>query len=119
MESTQNASRVLVVETGSVLDEAIINLVMGESGLQVVTQPCNDPAAFLKEVSNVLPDVIVVSEAGEVGWTRISEILHGISPEEPLRLIVVRLDDNILEVYDKQCLKATHNDDLISLIWHR
>lgn len=92
---------------------------MREPELQVATLTYSDAASFLKDSALLFPDVIVLCEARPLNWTRTSELLYGISPEETLRVIVIRPDDNILEVYDKQCQRATHNDDLINLIRHR
>ena len=111
-----NVNRVLIIENGSVLDWEIRRLVTIEPELEVITLPWSDPSKMLEEVSNALPNVIVASEVDEADWARTSEILHGIFPEKPLRMIVIRLADNILEVYDKQCIRTTRNEDLLSLI---
>ena len=89
---------------------------MREPELKVATAAYGDPATFLKEVAQASPDVIVVSEAGSLDWNWTSELLHGLLPQKTLRVIVIRLDDNILEVYDKQCLKVTNNEGFMTLI---
>ena len=100
------------------LHEGIESLLMREPGLQVATVSYVDPATFLKDVATGVPDVIVLSESSSLDRNRTSQLLQEISPQQTLRVIVIRPEDDILEVYDKQCLKATHNDDLISLIRH-
>jgi len=92
---------------------------MREPELQVASVTYADPTTILKEVESAYPDVIVISEAGPPDLPQTSELLHRILPQEILRVIVIRPDDNILEVYDKQCLKVTSNDDLIALIKNR
>ena len=114
----KGAKRVLVVETGSVLDEGIKSLLLREPELQVETATYANSTTFLKDIGFVYPDVIVISEAGPLDWIQTTELLHRISPQQVLRVIVIPPGGNVLEVYDKQCLQVTHNDDLISLIRH-
>lgn len=111
----KTVKRVLIVETGSVLDGGIKSLLMRESELQVTVTPFS-PTAFLNEAAPMYPDVIVLSEAIPLDWTRNCKLLRGISPRETLRVIVARPDDNVLDVYDKQCLELTCNDDLVTFI---
>jgi len=107
---------VLVVGTGSLLDDAIRGLLMREIGLQVTSASSFDVNTSPSEFGALMPDVIVTTEVSPLDRTHISELLHRISPGEILRVIIVRMEDNILEVYDKQSLKMTRNEDLISLI---
>ena len=99
--------RVIVAGTGSALDEGIKSLLMREPELKLATAAYSDPTAFLKEVAQVSPDVIVVSETGSLDWNWTSALLHGLLPRQALRLIVIRLEDNILEVYVNYLRKKT------------
>jgi hypothetical protein len=99
-----------------VLDEGIKGLVVPEPEIQVAITAYVDPETFFEDVAHILPDVIVMGAISPLDWTQIPELLHGISSEKALRLIVLRLDDNLVEVYDKQCLKTTRNEDLIPII---
>jgi len=109
-------TQVLVVGTGSVLDEGIRGLLMREPELQVATATYAESVTLLQDAARISLDVIVISEAGPPDWGQISELLRSVSPQESLRVIVARPDDNVLEVYDKQFLEVTSNDDLITLI---
>jgi hypothetical protein len=110
--------RILVVQTGSILDEGIKTLIMNEPNLQAATVTYTDHHAFLEQGAYTHHDVLLLSEASPLDWIHTSQILRGISPWKNLRVIIIRLEDNLLEVYDKQCLKMTHNSDLISFITH-
>lgn len=118
----ENPQHVIVVDTGTLLDEAIKNIVVNVPELQrqqvVVLARGADQSAFLNEILESVPDVIVLSEVEPVDFALTAEILHSVLADH-VRLIVVRLDDNILEVYDKQSMRMTHRDDLISLIRRR
>ena len=65
------------------------------------------------------PDAIVLSELTRSDSLHTSEFLRELYPEENLRVIVIRLEDNILEVYDKRCLRIKNDSDLIDLIQSR
>ena len=114
----EHPSRVLIVETGSILDGAIKKLIMGKPGLDVTTLTRTDRSAILNAVSKILPEVVFVSEGSEFDSRRISDLLHEILPEESFRLIVLHVDDNMLDVYDKHQMEFTHDEDLIDLIQH-
>ena len=92
---------------------------MREPELQVATATYADSTTFLEDVDHAFPDVILLCEADPLEWTRKFELLQRIPAQEHLRVIVIRLDDNVLEVYDKKCLKATRKNDLINIIRHR
>ena len=119
MTINENTNRILIIETDSMLDQAIKSTVMSAPELQqvVVLARADDQAAFLKEILKAVPDVIVLSEVEPVDWALTSEILHNVLADS-VRLIVVRLDDNILEVYDKQRIRPISSEDLIALIRH-
>lgn len=94
-------------------------MVVREPEFNVSTVTCADPTTFLEDVDHAIPDVILLCEVDPLVWTRTFELMHRIPAREHLRVIVIRRDDNILEVYDKRCLDLTQNTDLITLIRHR
>ena len=91
-------------------------MLMREPELQVATATYAEPTAFLMDVVRIDPDVIVISEACPIDWIQTSDLLHKISLQQIVRVIVARLDDNVLDVYDKQRVKLTCDDDLITLV---
>jgi hypothetical protein len=115
------ATEVLVIGTGSLLDQAITNLIVREPGVHVATITVDEPSAFLKETDCGYHDVILLCETSSLDQADIFEILNRIPIHEHLRLIVIRRENNILEVYDKKSVELTHNAnaDLITLILQR
>jgi hypothetical protein len=109
------SKRVLIIETGSILDEGIKSLLTYEPELDVSIVTDADPNALRKD-SIVSHDIIVMSEASPLDGIRTSEFLRGIFPYKTSCVIIVRLEDNIVETYDKRCLKLTRNSDLITFI---
>jgi hypothetical protein len=102
-----------------VLDEGIKGLMIPDSELQVATTTYVDPTTFYQDVAHISPDVIVMGAVKPLDQPQICELLHGASSHKVLRWIIVRLEDNIVEVYDKQSLKPTRNKDLLRLITER
>ncbi len=112
---------ILVAGTGSLLHQAITNLILREPGFQVATITGNDPAALLLEMETVRPDVILLCEADPFDQTQLFEIFKQVPIHEPLRVIIVYHETNAVEVYDKQSIQLNHNAnaDLITLIKDR
>ena len=112
---------VLVAGTGSLLHQAIINLVMRVPGIHVATITRNDTSELLQASDASCPDVVVLCEADPVAPARLFEILNELPTHEHLRVILIRQENNILEVYDKQSVELNHNAnmDLITLIKDR
>src|SRR3972149_5039421 len=94
--------RVLVVESGSLLDEGVASLLAQESDLHVSGIAYANDTAFLQDISDARPDVILLNEAGPLDSVRILELLKSIPTLASLRVIVVRLDDNVIDMYEKQ-----------------
>lgn len=111
-------SHVLLIESGSVLDEGLKSLLAREPRLKVSAIEDGNRNAFLMSMENN-PDAIVLSELTRSDSLQTSEFLRELLPEENLRVIVVRLEDNLLEVYDKRCLRMQKDSDLIDLIQSR
>lgn len=108
--------RVLIIKTGSLLDDGLKSLLMRESELQVATATYTESIAFLMGSGHIDHDVIVISEVDSSSRIQTSELLHRISAQATLRVIVIRLDNNVIDVYDKQCLKLTCNNELVTLV---
>ena len=108
--------RVLVVETGTLLDEGVESLLSQETDLQVSGICYADDVSFLEDVSQARPDVILLNEDGPLDSVRIFELLNSLPGLASLRLIIVRPDDNTIDMYEKKQVVATHSDDLLHLI---
>lgn len=109
-------SHVLVVESGLLLDEGVERLLKRERDLQVSGIAYADDASFLQDVSALRPDVILLNAEGPLDSMRILELLSGLPSLVSLRLIVVRPDDNQIDVYEKKRVIVASRDDLLNLI---
>jgi DNA-binding NarL/FixJ family response regulator len=114
MERQHKATRrVLVVENGSLLDEGVKNLLRRKTALNVSGVTYTDEATLLKDISQLSPDVIVLNEVDPSQAARLFALLTG---APAVRVIVTRLSDNAVKVYDKQEVRLTASADLVSLI---
>ena len=94
-------------------------MVKWEPEFRVATVSGADPVILPKALDHAAPDVILLCQADPLDWSRTLEILKRIPAQEHVRMIVLRGDDNILEVYDKQCVELKHGTELITLIKYR
>ena len=108
--------RVLIVQSGSVLDEGVENLLMREADLEVSGRNYADEAAFVQDVVRTQPDAVVLNEAGPLNLARIMELLNDCPTLETVRVVIVRLDDNTIDVFERQRVIATQVGDLVRLI---
>ncbi len=114
MERQNKATRrVLVVENGSLLDEGVKSLLRRKTVLKVSGVTYADEATLLKDISQLSPDVIVLNEVDPSQAARLFALLTG---APAVRVIVTRLSDNAVKVYDKQEVRLTASADLVSLI---
>ena len=107
---------VLVIESASLLDQGVESLLKCEADLQVSGVAYADESTFLQDITELRPDVILLNEAGPLDSARILDLLQNLPTLAALRVIIVRPDDNRIDVYEKKQVLATHSDDLIALI---
>lgn len=116
LEIEEKQTNILVVGAGSLLDQVIANLIMHEPGFHVATAVNDNSCCSLENTDPARPDVILLCEIEPINQARVCEVLEQIPVHESVRLIIIRRETNILEVYDKQLIELNHNADLITLI---
>jgi DNA-binding NarL/FixJ family response regulator len=109
---------VLLVKYGSLFDMGLASRLGHEPDLQISTVVSSDEEAFLREVVRINPDVILLNEAGPLDAVRVFSLLKGAELLVPLCVIVVRMDDNKIEKFEKQTVIANQWDKLLELIRH-
>ena len=108
--------RVLMVKCGSLLDEGVESLLLQEADLQVTGITYSDEIAFLQDVSHARPGAILLNEAGPLDSVRIFELLKDLPALATLRVIIIRPDDNTIDVYEKRRIIVARSGDLLALI---
>ena len=112
----KTAVRVLIPESGSLLDEGLKSLLRRDGNLQIETVAFKDKALFFQDVARLCPEVIVWNEIGPLETIQWCELIDVIPQLMNLRVIVIHPDDNAIDVYEKQHVTATQISDLIAII---
>lgn len=84
----------------SLFEEGIANLLKIGTGLQVSGAKYINDNVFLEDITQNQPDVILLNEAGPLNPARIFDMLFSIPPLPGRRVIIVRLTNNTIDVYD-------------------
>ena len=111
-----NMHHVLIVGNGSLLDEGVESILKRQGDVRVSGIAYADDTAFLQDVSNMRPDVILLNERSPLTPQRILELLADNPMLATLQVIVVRPDDNTIDVYERQRVTARRVADLVHLI---
>lgn len=109
----KSAQRVLLIRSGSLLDEGVESLLKDKVELDVVDFAAAREAALLEHIARVRPSVILLNEVDPSQATRMFALLK---KAPSVRIIVTRLNSNAIEVYDKQEVNLARTLDLVSLI---
>jgi hypothetical protein len=112
----QPTQRVLIVAGGSLLEEGVGSLLKQELDLHVSDVVYRDDSTFLQDVADARPDTILLNAEGPLDSRRILELLANVPTLAALRVIVVRPDDNTIDIYERQRIIATRSADLLALI---
>ena len=91
---------VLIVGERSLFQEGLEKLLGPETGVSVTSAQYTNDSGVLAAVAQNRPDVILVNESPNLDTTHILELLFSKSSLTILYVIVVRLDNNIVDVYE-------------------
>ena len=111
--------RVLLVGASSMLTDALNILLTSEGDLEVSGLVNPDERAVVAAVQQVQPEVVVLVETRAADTARFYPWLHQAALEQPLRVIVVHLDNQPLDVFDRQRVTLTGSQDIVRLIHGR
>jgi hypothetical protein len=95
----------------SILEEGIAHLLKFSTDLQVSGAKYTNDRMFLEDIIQAQPDVILLNESGTLNPAHIVDILFSVPPLAGRRVIIVRLTNNMIDVYDfpyKGNLKKLH-----------
>ena len=105
--------RVLVIYNDQLLSAGIESLLAGRMDLEV-NRTTSTGNHLTKEIRRFKPHVIVLDE--NLGLTNISAILDLLKDHAKLRIIVVGIDNNLVNIYDKHQAMITRGSDLLTAI---
>jgi DNA-binding NarL/FixJ family response regulator len=118
--STIPSRRVSIVGDNSLFEEGIAQLLAFGADLAVSNTKYTDDPAFLDAIAQIRPDVILLNESTICDSAHILELLFSIQSFTALSVIMVRLDNNVVDVYDvfempKQ-VTVTNRDELVAVV---
>ena len=116
MLTKKTLSRVLVIENGSLFDDAVTSLLKQNGEIQVLTTDFKDSTTLFQEISHLSPQAILVNGGGAWEAAQFCELADARPALARLRVIVIHPDDNVIEVYERQRIVASQTNDLIAII---
>jgi len=100
LQSDFTQQRVFIVGDGSLFDEGITHLLAYETDLLVSHATYSKDLAFLNMIKSDQPDVILVSETGSLDSAHIIDSVLSYPIVIGLCIVVVRLYNNVIDVYE-------------------
>jgi hypothetical protein len=131
LNSESPPQSVCIVGDGSLFHEVIEQLVTERTNLLVSSAIYSDDLAFLNPIASRPLDVILVCESGSLNSKHILNSVLASIPVIGLRIVIVRLDAPVIDVYARPTLvegklssrphriTAKSGNDLINAIWRK
>ena len=98
--------RVSIVGEGSLFDEGVAHLLADRTNFLVSRAIYSDEHAFLNIIKQDPPDVILVCESGSLDPARILDIVSSHAMMMRLLVVVIRLYNNVIDVYESHMVVA-------------
>lgn len=71
---------------------------------------------MLRAIDQIHPDVFLICEADRSDRARTMELLHNLLARDTLHAIVIRQDDNMIDVYGRHARPAHDLQELLTLL---
>ena len=108
--------RILVVSTGSLLDVGVERVLQDVDSFDVRSMVYTNHSALVEAIARIQPDAIILSQSEALTATEVLELLDNTPTPATLRIVVVHMDSNTIDLYQKKRIIATHRDDLVATI---
>ncbi len=108
--------RVLVVGFGALLEQGVQSLLAQEPQVQVWEVKYTDDVAFMLDVLQTRPEVILFHETGALDSDRIFDLLRAIPTTETLRVIILRSSNAAIDLYEKRRVTAVSGRHFLDLV---
>ena len=116
-DNPKRARRVLQVDAGTILDAGLSRLLKGEACVELWTVTYIDDAGFRRDVEKIQPEVILLNKAGLLNYRRALKALCGVPARPAVRIVVVNIQNNKVDVYDLHNWKQFASKHVIILHW--
>ena len=94
------SQRIIIVGDGSMFEEGLSRLLTFNTDLQVSGSGYKDDSSFLEDFTQSQPDVIVLNASSSIDSVHMLELLYSIPLLVSLCIIIVRLGNNMVDVYE-------------------
>jgi len=94
----------------SIFEEGIANLLTDEADLRVSSTKNTDDLTLLDEITQKRPNVIMLNESTPMNTVRILKLLFSTPSLAGLRVIIIRLSDNMIDVYEMPKQTTARNE---------
>ena len=84
--------------------------------LKIINVRYQDDASLMADLANLFPDVIMLNEDGPVSSAHLFELLADWSFLIAIRIVVVRVADNRIDVLERRRIFANQVSDLTELL---
>jgi hypothetical protein len=98
LDTNPSTQRILIFGE-SIFEEGIAQLLASGVGLQVASTRFTNELAFLTEITQNQPDVVLLNESVPLNLVYVFKLLFARPDLANLRIIVTRLDNNVIDVY--------------------
>ena len=109
-----STQRVLVIDNRSIMGAGVETLLSNSAELQVIGTTPSDEDDLVRDVWQFSPNVIILSHQSQL--TNPVRLLSLLNNYHSFRLIVVSEDDNMMEIYEKRQVTASHRSDLATAV---
>lgn len=128
MTHSDHATQRILIFGESIFEEGLANLLSDGADLQVSSSRYTDELEFLYKIAKKRPDAIVLNESTPLNTARILKLLFSIPSLTDLRVIIVRLNDNLVDVYEmpkqavakneyeRQQINVTNQKELVAVV---
>ena len=109
MPHTNLSTQRILIFGESIFEEGIAQLLRSGFGLQVESAHYTNELAFLTEITQNQPDVVLLNETIPLNLAYVFRLLFALPALAGLRIIVTRLSSNVIDVYRMPDQVVTRN----------
>jgi len=112
---TARSKAVILLGQDDLLVTAVEHLFTARKGWKVIRiSDTRDPEALVREVTRVDPEAVIVHQ--DVYFSNVRSLMRLVQDCPQLKVVTISLENNFLEVYNKQTICIKEASDLLSII---
>ena len=107
-----SSKKVLILESDLLLNAGIENLLIGQKNLDVHGVMCRNLGELNEAINQIQPDIII-ADTTYVSVTS-GEALNSLKTRPGVKIILINLEDNQIEIYDNKRIFVKEIGDFLS-----